>query len=184
MYCEPALQPRYAWEDPQSKSQGFKLDSGDPTVQDYRGASGNVAMVELGTRLAIERARTVTLHLKLARWSSIPTCGSRRTLSHSTRTRLSAGLRVSHGWASVRTSDELGRYSSERRTGCAKERPSGSVRGAAGDGCPYRDHQSPAPISEMTAPMGPDSEVLRRYRSRFAMSRSHSLHSLTFTSQS
>src|SRR5260370_30280306 len=55
------------------KSQGFKLDSGDPTVQDYRGASGNVAMVELGTRLAIERARTVTLHLKLARWSSIPT---------------------------------------------------------------------------------------------------------------
>jgi hypothetical protein len=35
-------------------------------------------MVELGTRLAIERARTVTLHLKLARWSSIPTqsaCG-------------------------------------------------------------------------------------------------------------
>jgi hypothetical protein len=30
-------------------------------------------MVELGTRLAIERARTVTLHLKLARWSSIPT---------------------------------------------------------------------------------------------------------------
>ena len=49
------------------------FDLGDPTVQDYRGASGNVAMVELGTRLAIERARTVTLHLKLARWSSIPT---------------------------------------------------------------------------------------------------------------
>src|SRR5260370_18846670 len=43
------------------ESQGFKLGSGDPTVQDYRGASGNVAMVELGTRLAIERARTVTL---------------------------------------------------------------------------------------------------------------------------
>src|SRR5260370_39789883 len=55
------------------ESQGFKLDSGDPTVQDYRWASGNVAMVELRTRLAIERARTVTLHLKLARWSSIPT---------------------------------------------------------------------------------------------------------------
>jgi len=31
-------------------------------------------------------------------------CGSRRTLSHSTRTRLSAGLRVPHGWASVRRS--------------------------------------------------------------------------------
>src|ERR1039457_6144910 len=59
-------------------------------------------------------------------------CGSRRTLPHSTRTRLSAGLRVSHGWASVRTSDKLGRYLSARRTGCANERPSGSVRGGTG----------------------------------------------------
>ena len=66
-------------------------------------------------------------------------CGSRRTLFHSTRTRLSAGLRVSHGWASVRTSCPLGRYSSEIRTGCANERPSGSVRGAISNGCPYRD---------------------------------------------
>ena len=46
-----------------------------------------------------------------------------------TRTRLSAGLRVSHGWASVRTGCSLGRYSSEIRTGCANQRPSGSVRG-------------------------------------------------------
>jgi hypothetical protein len=30
---------------------------------------------------------------------------------------------------------------SEIRTGCANERPSGSVRGAASDGCPYRDRQ-------------------------------------------
>src|ERR1019366_2197583 len=66
-------------------------------------------------------------------------CGSRRTLPHSTRTRLSAGLRVSHGWASVRTSDKLGRYLSARRTGCANERPSGSVRGAPGNWWPYRD---------------------------------------------
>src|SRR5262245_49373944 len=44
-------------------------------------------------------------------------------------------------WASVRTSDKLDRYSSERRTGCANERPSGSVRGALGNRCPYRDHQ-------------------------------------------
>jgi len=41
--------------------------------RDYRGASGNAAMVEMGTRPAIERARTVTLHLQLARRSSIPT---------------------------------------------------------------------------------------------------------------
>jgi len=35
----------------------------------------------------------------------------------------------------------LGRYSSEIRTGCANERPSGSARGAISDGRPYRDHQ-------------------------------------------
>ena len=69
-------------------------------------------------------------------------CGSRRTLFHLTRTRLRAGLRVSHGWASVRPTDMAGRYSSEIRTGCANQRPSGSVRGAASDGCPYRDHQT------------------------------------------
>jgi hypothetical protein len=40
-----------------------------------------------------------------------------------------AQSRVSHGWGSVRTSCTLGRYSSEIRTGCANERPSGSVRG-------------------------------------------------------
>src|ERR1035438_6573698 len=68
-------------------------------------------------------------------------CGSRRTLFHLTRTRLSAGLRVSHGWGSGRRSVMLGRYSSAIRTGCANERPSGSVRGAPGNWCPYRDRQ-------------------------------------------
>jgi hypothetical protein len=58
-------------------------------------------------------------------------CGSRRTLFHLTRTRLRAGLRVSHGWASVRPTAMAGRYSSEIRTGCANQRPSGSVRGCA-----------------------------------------------------
>ena len=70
-------------------------------------------------------------------------CGSRRTLFHLTRTRLRAGLRVSHGWASVRPTDMAGRYSSKIRTGCANQRPSGSVRGAASDGCPYRDLTTP-----------------------------------------
>jgi len=32
-----------------------------------------------------------------------------------------------------------GRYSSEIRTGCANERPSGSVRGAISNDRPYRD---------------------------------------------
>jgi hypothetical protein len=49
------------------------------------------------------------------------------------------GLRVSHGWGSVRTNGMLGRYSSEIRTGCANQRPSGSVRGALSNECPYRD---------------------------------------------
>src|SRR5882762_9278641 len=33
----------------------------------------------------------------------------------------------------------LCRQSSEIRTGCANQRPSGSVRGAVSDDCPYRD---------------------------------------------
>jgi len=41
----------------------------------------------------------------------------------------------------VRTSNTFGRYSSARRTGCASERTSGSVRGAPGNRCPYRDQQ-------------------------------------------
>ena len=50
-----------------------------------------------------------------------------------------SGERVSQGLSGVRTSGSLGRYSSEIRTGCANERPSGSVRGAPGDWCPYSD---------------------------------------------
>jgi len=42
----------------------------DPT---YRGAFENVAMVEMRSQLAIERAGLVTLHLQPARRSSIPT---------------------------------------------------------------------------------------------------------------
>jgi hypothetical protein len=45
--------------------------------------------------------------------------------------------------ADKRTSNMFGRYSSARRTGCANERPSGSVRGAPGNRCPYRDRQQP-----------------------------------------
>jgi hypothetical protein len=62
--CEPALNPRRRWEDPRKKGQGFKPDSGNPTVRDYRGASGNVATVEMRSHLATERAGMVTLHLQ------------------------------------------------------------------------------------------------------------------------
>src|SRR5215831_7295401 len=58
---------------------------------------------------------------------------------HSARTRHRAGLRVSHGWASVRASTTLGRYSSAIRAACANERSCGSGRGAISDGRPYRD---------------------------------------------
>ena len=43
------------------ESQGFKPDLGNPAVRDYRGASGNVVMAEMGTHPATERARLVTL---------------------------------------------------------------------------------------------------------------------------
>ena len=62
--CEPALNPRRRWEDPRKKGQGLKPDSGNPTVRDYRGASGNVARVEMRSHLATERAGMVTLHLQ------------------------------------------------------------------------------------------------------------------------
>jgi hypothetical protein len=62
---------------PMKKGQGFKPDLGNPAVRDYRGASGNVAMVEMRSHLAIERARLVTLHLQPARRSSIPTISGR-----------------------------------------------------------------------------------------------------------
>ena len=50
-----------------------KPESRNSTFRDCRGASANVVMVGMCTRLAIERARTVTPHLQLARPSSIPT---------------------------------------------------------------------------------------------------------------
>jgi hypothetical protein len=44
----------------------------------------------------------------------------------------------------------LGRYLSEIRTGCANERPSGSVRGATSNGCPYRDLKIPPPLGPLS----------------------------------
>src|SRR5262249_48923554 len=58
---------------------------------------------------------------------------------HLTRTRHRAGLRVSPRCVSVRTSFTIGRHLSERRTGCANERSSGSVRGVSREWYPYRD---------------------------------------------
>jgi hypothetical protein len=62
--CVPALKLRRKREGSRKKCQGFKPDLGDPAVRDYRGASGNVAMVEMRSHLATERAGLVTLHLQ------------------------------------------------------------------------------------------------------------------------
>jgi hypothetical protein len=71
--CEPALEPRGEGEGSQTRGQDFKPDLGNSAVRHYRGASENVATVEMRSQLAIERAGLVTLHLQLARRSSIPT---------------------------------------------------------------------------------------------------------------
>jgi hypothetical protein len=71
--CEPALEPLCEWEGSRTRRQDFKPDLGNSAVRHYRGASENVAMVEMRSQLAIERAGLVTLHLQPARRSSIPT---------------------------------------------------------------------------------------------------------------
>ena len=71
--CVPALEPRGDREGLRTRYQGFKPDLGNSAVRHYRGAFENVAMVEMRTQLAIERAGLVTLHLQPARRSSIPT---------------------------------------------------------------------------------------------------------------
>ena len=58
--CEPALEPRGEWEGSQTRGQDFKPDLGNSAVRHYRGAFENVAMVEMRTQLAIERAGLVT----------------------------------------------------------------------------------------------------------------------------
>ena len=53
-----------SWEGLRMTCQGFKPDSGNPTVRHYRGASRNVRHGETVNPLAIERARTETPHLQ------------------------------------------------------------------------------------------------------------------------
>ena len=51
------------WEGPRKIGQGFKPDPGNLAVRHYRGASGNVTLVEMCSHLATERAGMGTLHL-------------------------------------------------------------------------------------------------------------------------
>src|SRR5271169_5534051 len=59
--CEPALEPHCEREGSRTRYQDFKPDLGNSAVRHYRGASENVAMVELRTHLATERVRVETL---------------------------------------------------------------------------------------------------------------------------
>jgi hypothetical protein len=53
--CESALKPLGVWEGSWRIGQGSKPDLRNSAVRDYRGASGNVARVELCTHLAYRK---------------------------------------------------------------------------------------------------------------------------------
>jgi integrase len=70
---------------------------------------------------------------------------------------------VSHGWASVRTSCPLGRYSSAIRAACANERSCGSARGAISNGRPYRDRTLTPLRDAIKSPTHRFGQVADRY---------------------
>jgi len=63
-YTNQRLSLSKPWEGPRTICQGFKPDSVNLTVRDYRGASENVRHGETVTPPAIERAEAVTPHLQ------------------------------------------------------------------------------------------------------------------------
>ena len=56
--CEPVLEPRRRWEGSRKKAKVSNRTTGNPAVRDYRGASGNVAMVEMRSRLAYRKSES------------------------------------------------------------------------------------------------------------------------------
>src|SRR5215471_12679723 len=65
-------------EGPRKIGQGFKPDSGNPTVRHYRGASRNVSHGEIVTPSAIERAGTETPHLQRSALDLYPDNGQQK----------------------------------------------------------------------------------------------------------
>ena len=63
VYANQRLNFVARWEGSPMTGQGFKPYLRNSAVRHYRGASGNVTLVEMGTHLATERAGLVTLHL-------------------------------------------------------------------------------------------------------------------------
>jgi hypothetical protein len=70
--CELALELWATWEGSLTTGQHFEPDLRNSAVRDYRGAVGNVAMVNCEPTLQTERARMETLYLRPARPRSIP----------------------------------------------------------------------------------------------------------------
>ena len=52
------LEPRRRWEGSRKKAKVSNRTTGNPAVRDYRGASGNVAMVEMRSRLAYRKSES------------------------------------------------------------------------------------------------------------------------------
>ena len=76
VYANQRLNFAANWEGSSTECQGLKPDLRNSAVRHYRGASGNVAMVEMRSHLAIERARLVTLHLQQRASELYPNTGS------------------------------------------------------------------------------------------------------------
>src|SRR5215510_11222527 len=97
VYTNQRLNLSKLWEGLRQTCQGFKPDSGNLTVRDYRGASENVRHGETVNPPAIERAGTVTPHLQRGASDFYPS-GSRATVERPS-IRLREVLRLSSALA-------------------------------------------------------------------------------------
>src|SRR6516225_8262125 len=76
VYTNQRLNLSKLWEGLRKTCQGFKPDSGNLTVRDYRGASENVRHGETVNPPAIERAGAVTPHLQRGASDFYPSGGN------------------------------------------------------------------------------------------------------------
>src|SRR5262249_8383911 len=79
VYTDQRLNLPNPWEGPRKKCQGFKPDSGNLTVRDYRGASGIVSHGEDGNPSGNRKSRngnpspTAERARFLSQWGGLPT---------------------------------------------------------------------------------------------------------------
>ena len=87
MYTNQRLSLSKLWEGPRMTCQGFKPDSGNPTVRHFRGASRTVRHGETVNPPAIERAGPETPHLQRGALDLYPNRHLRIVAVSSNRTR-------------------------------------------------------------------------------------------------